>query len=103
MVSSFDEKILSEMLKYEYINNNDNYNEILSSELSSIISNNSCSENQEIIYYYVGDIYDALKIFNKLFKPIDINNYENKEYFYADLAFASLYNYFNDINNDIDE
>jgi hypothetical protein len=98
MVSSFNENDLINFLLYEYENNYDNYEKILETEINIIVSsNNTIGENQEIIIHYVGDVYDAMKLSNN----ININNYNNKEDFYKDLAYISLYSFITSTINDI--
>jgi hypothetical protein len=98
MVSSFNENDLINFLLYEYENNYDNYEKILETEINIIVSsNNTIGENQEIIIHYVGDVYDAMKLYNN----ININNYNNKEDFYKDLAYISLYSFITSTINDI--
>lgn len=98
MVSSFNENDLINFLLYEYENNIDNYEKILDTEINIIVSsNNTIGENQEIIIHYIGDVYDAMKLSNN----ININNYNNKEDFYKDLAYLSLYSFITSTINDI--
>jgi hypothetical protein len=99
MVSSFDEKELIELLLYEFKTNNENYEKILETEINIIVSsNNTIGENQEIIIHYAGDVYDAIKLFNQ---NINFNDYNNKELFYKDLAYASLYSFLSSTINDL--
>lgn len=95
MVSSFNEKELIDILLYEYKTNNDNYDNILENEINIIVScNNTIGENQEIIMHYVGDVYDAINLYNKNnIKTMNMNNYNKKETFYKDLAYISLYSF----------
>jgi hypothetical protein len=67
MVSSFDEKELIELLLYEFKTNNENYEKILETEINIIVNYNTIGENQEIIVHYIGDVYDAIKLFNSAF------------------------------------
>lgn len=102
MVSSFNEKDLIDILFHEYKSNNNNiYKEILRNEINSIIFNNTIGENQEIILYYVGDVYDAIKLFNANIKNMEIDKYDNKEVFYKDLAYVSLYIFISSTINDL--
>jgi hypothetical protein len=103
MVSSFDENELIELLLYEYKTNNENYEKILETEINIIVSsNNTIGENQEIIIHYAGDVYDAIKLFNQNIKNINFNDYNNnKELFYKDLAYASLYSFISSTINDL--
>ena len=94
MVSSFDENELIELLLYEFKNNNENYNKILDDEINIIISsNNTIGENQEIIIHYAGDVYEAIKLYNSNIKKINFDDYNNRELFYKDLAYASLHSH----------
>lgn len=101
MVSSFNENDLIDILLHEYNTNNKNYEKILKDEINSIIFNNTIGENQEIIIHYVGDVYDAIKLFNTNIKKMDIDKYENKEFFYKDLAYISLHTFISDTINDL--
>lgn len=102
MVSSFDENELIELLLYEFKTNNENYEKILETEINIIVSsNNTIGENQEIIVHYAGDVYDAIKLFNQNIKNINFNDYNNKELFYKDLAYASLYSFLSSTINDL--
>jgi hypothetical protein len=95
MVSSFNENELIDILLFEY--NKSNYQRILENEINIIVNYNTIGENQEIIVHYVGDVYDAMKLYNdndnNKNKKIDIDNYNNKELFYKDLAYISLYTF----------
>ena len=93
MVSSFNENELIDILLYEY--DKSNYQKILENEINIIVNYNTIGENQEIIVHYVGDVYDAMKLYNNdnNDKKMDINNYNNKELFYKDLAYISLYTF----------
>ena len=103
MVSSFDEDELINLLLYEYKTNNENYEKILETEINIIVSsNNTIGENQEIIIHYAGDVYDAIKLFNQNIRNINFNDYNNnKELFYKDLAYASLYSFLSSTINDL--
>jgi hypothetical protein len=93
MVSSFNENELIDILLFEY--NKSNYQRFLENEINIIVNYNTIGENQEIIVHYVGDVYDAMKLYNDNDndKKIDIDNYNNKELFYKDLAYISLYTF----------
>jgi hypothetical protein len=96
MVSSFNENELIDILLFEY--NKSNYQRFLENEINIIVNYNTIGENQEIIVHYVGDVYDAMKLYNNNKdndndKKIDIDNYNNKELFYKDLAYISLYTF----------
>jgi hypothetical protein len=93
MVSSFNENELIDILLFEY--NKSNYQRFLENEINIIVNYNTIGENQEIIVHYVGDVYDAMKLYNdnNKDKKIDIDNYNNKELFYKDLAYISLYTF----------
>jgi hypothetical protein len=92
MVSSFNENELIDILLFEY--NKSNYQRFLENEINIIVNYNTIGENQEIIVHYVGDVYDAMKLYNNNDnKKIDIDNYNNKELFYKDLAYISLYTF----------
>jgi hypothetical protein len=91
MVSSFNENELIDILLYEY--DKSNYQKILENEINIIVNYNTIGENQEIIVHYVGDVYDAMKLYNNNDKKMDIDNYNNKELFYKDLAYISLYTF----------
>lgn len=101
MVSSFNENDLIDILLHEYNTNNKNYKKIVKDEINSIIFNNTIGENQEIIIHYVGDVYDAIKLFNTNIKKMDIDKYENKELFYKDLAYISLHTFISDTIKDL--
>lgn len=101
MVSSFDENDLINSTIENY-NNNLNYKRLLILSICEIVANNTIGQNQEIIHYYCGDIYDAISIYTTHFKKI-YNFLQNKETFYKDMAYISLYNYLDEkINNIID-
>ena len=91
MVSSFNENELIDILLYEY--DKSNYQKILENEINIIVNYNTIGENQEIIVHYVGDVYDAMKLYNNNDKKMDIDNHNNKELFYKDLAYISLYTF----------
>jgi hypothetical protein len=91
MVSSFIEDELIDFIIEEckYINQDI----VIRNEVEKIVSSNTIGENQEIIVHYVGDVYDAIKLYNKTFNPINFEHYNNKETFYIDLAYISLYTF----------
>jgi hypothetical protein len=101
MVSSFDENELIELLLYEFKTNNENYEKILETEINIIVNYNTIGENQEIIVHYIGDVYDAIKLFNKKINKMDIDKYDNKEIFYRDLAYISLYTFLTETIQDL--
>ena len=91
MVSSFDEEFLINSTIDNY-NNNLKYKEILVLSLCEIVSNNTIGQNQEIIFHYSGDVYDAISIYTKFFNNT-YNFLNDKETFYKDMAYVSLYKY----------
>lgn len=106
MVSSFDENYLINATIDNY-NNNLNYKKLLILSICEIVANNTIGQNQEIILHYSGDIYDAISIYTSHFKKI-YNFLQDKETFYKDMAYISLYKYLNErveeiIDNDLSE
>jgi hypothetical protein len=93
MVSSFIEEELIDFIIEEckYIN----VDIVIRNEIEKIVSSNTIGENQEIIMHYVGDVYDAIKLYNNTFNPMNFNHYKHKETFYTDLAYISLYTFLN--------
>jgi hypothetical protein len=73
----------------EYNNNKyDKIEDLLDITLEEYVLNNTIDINKKIINIYVGDIYDAINIYNVYLG--NINN-KSKEYFYQQLAYISLF------------
>lgn len=106
MVSSFDENHLINTIIENY-NDNLNYKQFLILSISEIVANNTIGQNQEIILHYSGDIYDSIMLYINHFKH-KYNFLENKETFYKDMAYVSLFKYLDErieeiINDDLSE
>lgn len=93
MVSSFIEDELIDLIIEECKYTNTDI--VIRNEIEKIVSSNTIGENQEIIIHYVGDVYDAIKLYNNTFNPMNFDHYKHKETFYIDLAYISLYTFLN--------
>lgn len=64
---------------------NDKFIQMLQTTIYNLVSNNSIELNKMIIKEFVGDIYDAIKIYR-----INVNITITKELFYQQLAYISI-------------
>ena len=90
----------------EHITNFDDWTDEFHEYIDTVTSNNSTQDNIILINHYIGDIFNAIKLYKDEYGEFIIP--DDKHMFYAQLAFAALYHHFydevsqyiDDVNND---
>lgn len=89
--NTFIERIMNDI---EELDDTDDWYDIYHFEIDCQVSNNSIDENIMIINEYAGGIYEAIQLYNDNFGEFNIS--QKKFQFYAQLAFISIYEKFQD-------